>query len=398
MRIFVRFALSRWLSRRVFVSRLGLGLGLGLVSGTFFVVAFVGDFPPPAQPGTYVHPHRIQNALPPAPVPIMMYIYIQRRPNKGAEPRLGSVVHGNALRLRRVHGRVRAQRIEELDNEQPHSRPIRRVGAERDGQDKGIRHREGHAGIGGAEDRGEVRSQGERDGDDIHGGRKGPGAQPARRIRPEGVSDGGRFRRKKDSTRKSRKLTFFFLFFKRRLQSIQLPEQRAIRDSVGGARGRRGLLLARAGVRHGTPAVRRAPGGQPARAEEARRHDNGHIPRQAGMPAGGTAHGGRECPSEHGVADQAEQLREGARDREGREGHARGERHIGRVPRLPAHVQPGGREHLRGHARHSRADPGEGDHGHPRFHPAREHFVGRVGGRGGMTMCILQCRVPLSRK
>uniref|UniRef100_A0A0E9XT31 Uncharacterized protein n=1 Tax=Anguilla anguilla TaxID=7936 RepID=A0A0E9XT31_ANGAN len=40
-----------------------------------------------------------------------------------------------------------------------------------------------------------------------------------------------------------------------------------------------------------------------------------------------------------------------------------GERHLGRVPHHPPRHEPGGRQHLRGYARHPRAHPGSSHHG-----------------------------------
>ena len=56
-------------------------------------------------------------------------------------------------------------------------------------------------------------------------------------------------------------------------------------------------------------------------------------------------------------AAEAQQLRQGARDRAARARHARRQRHLRRVPRDARAVQSRNRQHLRGHARHPRADP-----------------------------------------
>ena len=58
-----------------------------------------------------------------------------------------------------------------------------------------------------------------------------------------------------------------------------------------------------------------------------------------------------------GVAAQAQQLRQSARDRASGARHARRQRHRRRVPRHAGDVQSRDRQHLRGHARHPRADP-----------------------------------------
>ena len=49
--------------------------------------------------------------------------------------------------------------------------------------------------------------------------------------------------------------------------------------------------------------------------------------------------------------------RQGARHRPGGARHARRQRHLRRIPRDPARDEPRGGQHLRGHARHPRADP-----------------------------------------
>ncbi len=64
------------------------------------------------------------------------------------------------------------------------------------------------------------------------------------------------------------------------------------------------------------------------------------------------------------LADEAQQLRQGARHRARRARHARRQRHLGRVPRDARAVQPRDRQHLRGHARHPRADPRPRADGH----------------------------------
>ena len=74
------------------------------------------------------------------------------------------------------------------------------------------------------------------------------------------------------------------------------------------------------------------------------------------------------------VAAQAQQLRQGARDRAPRPRHARRQRHLRRVSRDARVVQSRNRQHLRGHARHSRADPRPRPDRHPGvFLSARLH-------------------------
>ena len=70
-------------------------------------------------------------------------------------------------------------------------------------------------------------------------------------------------------------------------------------------------------------------------------------------PAAGSRQGGAA-----GDLDaQAQQLRQGPGHRAARPRHAWRQRHRGRVPRHARAVQPGNRQHLRGHARHSCVDP-----------------------------------------
>ena len=57
------------------------------------------------------------------------------------------------------------------------------------------------------------------------------------------------------------------------------------------------------------------------------------------------------------LADEAQQLRQGARHRAARARHARRQRHLRRIPRDARALEPRDGQHLRGHARHPRADP-----------------------------------------
>ena len=75
--------------------------------------------------------------------------------------------------------------------------------------------------------------------------------------------------------------------------------------------------------------------------------------RAAARPAAGGGQGGAAGD----VAAEAQQLRQGARDRAAGARHARRQRHLRRVPRHARDVQSRDRQHLRGHARHPRADP-----------------------------------------
>jgi glutaryl-CoA dehydrogenase len=104
------------------------------------------------------------------------------------------------------------------------------------------------------------------------------------------------------------------------------------------------------------PAARR----QPAHSEEARRYadrDRARPRRRAAArPHAGEGHRGAAVD----LADEAQQLRQGARHRAARPRHARRQRHRRRIPRHAPSRQSGDRQHLRGHARHPRADPRPG--------------------------------------
>ena len=65
---------------------------------------------------------------------------------------------------------------------------------------------------------------------------------------------------------------------------------------------------------------------------------------------------GRAAPEMISHAE-AQLLRQGARHRAHGARHARRQRHLRRVPRHPPRDEPRGGQHLRGHARHPRADP-----------------------------------------
>jgi len=89
--------------------------------------------------------------------------------------------------------------------------------------------------------------------------------------------------------------------------------------------------------------------------QKARRHDDRDHARAAGLPAPGPherrGHGGPRNHFDH----EAQLLRQGPRGRAAREGHARRQRHLRRVPRDPPRGEPRGGQHLRGHAGHPRA-------------------------------------------
>ena len=79
----------------------------------------------------------------------------------------------------------------------------------------------------------------------------------------------------------------------------------------------------------------------------------------------GPAVGAGQRGTRGGVAAQAQQLRQSARNRALGTRHARRQRHLRRISRHARSVQSGDREHLRGHPRYSRADSGARPDRHP---------------------------------
>ena len=77
---------------------------------------------------------------------------------------------------------------------------------------------------------------------------------------------------------------------------------------------------------------------------------------QGALRLGRLKDAGKDAP-EMTSTHEAQQLRQGARHRPPRPRHARRQRHLRRVRRRSSHAQPGSREHLRGHPRHSRPHP-----------------------------------------
>ena len=166
---------------------------------------------------------------------------------------------------------------------------------------------------------------------------------------------------------------------------VRLPQQRALRHRLG--RHGRGRVLLEAGAQlHARPqAVRPAARRQPADPEEARRHADRDRARPAGLPARRPPQGRGPRPAGDDLADQAQQLRQGARHRPRRPRHARRQRRVGRVSRDPPRHEPRGGQHLRGHARRARADPRPRHDRHPGLHaPA------------GLTTC--PCRRPATSR
>ena len=160
------------------------------------------------------------------------------------------------------------------------------------------------------------------------------------------------------------------------LDNVEAPES-ALLPNVAGLKGPFGCLnRARYGISWGAmgaaedcwrqrppirprpQAIRPAARGDPALPEEARRHADQDRARAPGLAQGRAAHGRRPRGAGNDLDGQAQQLRRGARHRASRARHARRQRHPDRVQGHAPPREPRDRQHLRGHARHSRADPG----------------------------------------
>ena len=142
---------------------------------------------------------------------------------------------------------------------------------------------------------------------------------------------------------------------------------------------------ARAAIHARPQAVQPAARRQPARAEEARRHADRDRARPARRARARPHAGGRQGRAAVDLADEAQQLRQGARHRARGARHARRQRHLRRIPRHARDVQPRNGQHLRGHARHPRADPRPRPDGHPGVHVMRipAAFAGAMLGMTG---------------
>ena len=119
-------------------------------------------------------------------------------------------------------------------------------------------------------------------------------------------------------------------------RSVRLPQQRPLRHRLGRHGCRRILLEAGAQLHAGPQAVRPAAGRHPAHPEEARRHADRDRARPPGLRAGRPPQGQGPCPAGDDLADQAQQLRQGARYRPRRPRHAWRQRRLGRVSRDPS--------------------------------------------------------------
>ena len=89
--------------------------------------------------------------------------------------------------------------------------------------------------------------------------------------------------------------------------------------------------------------------------EEARRHADRDRARACRRAAARPPDGGRQGRAADDLADEAQQLRQGARHRPPRPRHARRQRHLRRIPRDARALESRNRQHLRRHARHPRA-------------------------------------------
>ena len=154
-------------------------------------------------------------------------------------------------------------------------------------------------------------------------------------------------------------------------RSVRLSQQCALRHLLGRNGRRRILLASRAPIRARSQAVRPSAGGQSAGAEEAGRHADGNRHRPARCAAAWAHAGSRQGLAAVDLADEAQQLRQGARYRAPRARHARRQRHFRGISRDARSLEPGDGEYLRGHARYPRADPRPCANRHPGVFLAR---------------------------
>ncbi|EAP71496.1 Hypothetical Protein RRSL_01501 [Ralstonia solanacearum UW551] len=180
---------------------------------------------------------------------------------------------------------------------------------------------------------------------------------------------------------------------------VHLPELRALRHRLGRARRGRVLLAHRAPVRTEPHAVRPPARRQPTDPEEARRHADRDHARPAGLPAPGPHEGrGHRGGGDH-LDHEAQLVRQVARHRPHGARHAGRQRHLRRIRRDPPRGEPGGGQHVRGHARHPCADPGPRADGHPGVllilkRPRIRGGSGHAGASPAASPPVLGIRVP----
>src|ERR1700676_1562889 len=134
---------------------------------------------------------------------------------------------------------------------------------------------------------------------------------------------------------------------------------------MGRARRGRGVLARGASIRTGPTAVRAAARSEPADPVEARQYADRDRARIGSGATRRTSARRRPSAPGDGVADQAQFLRQGAGDCAHGARYAWCEWHSRRVSRDPAYDEPRGRQHLRRHTRHPRADPRASTDGDP---------------------------------
>src|SRR6185295_962132 len=138
---------------------------------------------------------------------------------------------------------------------------------------------------------------------------------------------------------------------------VRLPQQCPLRHFLG-RDGRGGILLAsRASIRARAQAVRSSARRQSTGAEEACRHADRNRDRPAGRIAAWAYARSRQGIAAVDFADEAQQLRQGARHRSTCARHARWQRYLRGIPRDARALEPRDGEYLRRHARYSRVDP-----------------------------------------
>ncbi|KAK2513729.1 hypothetical protein Q9966_016052 [Columba livia] len=187
------------------------------------------------------------------------------------------------------------------------------------------------------------------------------------------------------------------------MDDVEVPEDNVLPGAVGLAAPMRCLTHARFGIAWGALGAAEscletarqyvldrsqfggAAGAEPAGAGEAGGHGDRDRAGAAGVCAAGPAEGRGTGRPRGRVHAEAQLVREGAGGGAGGAGPAGRQRRLRRVPGRAAHAQPGGREHLRGHPRHPRADPGTRHHRHRGLRPRqRGDTAGTARGhRGG---------------
>ena len=174
--------------------------------------------------------------------------------------------------------------------------------------------------------------------------------------------------------------------------SVHLPGLGALRHRMGCAgRGRGVVGTRRASTCWIASSSGKPAGRQPAHPEEAGGHADRDHAGPPGLPAPGPDEGCRRsprwrsppCMKRNSCGKSLDIARDRAR-------HAGRQRHLRRIRRHPASRESRGREHLRGHARHSCPHPGQGSNGHSRVLKSQRPGAPRA--VAGSAVCPLDLR------